>query len=175
VLDLRARISPHFGWWEVVHTQHRDPALVAAQLDPSEFIQRNARRLAWGLAEHVHDDIGIMGVSSWYRCGLLNVAVGGSGTKPGQKPSAHLEARAMDFHPRDMGLVEAYEYIAGKGYEALDKIILECLGGGAWIHMHVAREGVQPRHATLMTFDGDRYPLFDPSDERVIALREVVR
>lgn len=153
-------------------TQHRDPAILHAQRFPPDAVRINLTRLCNDLLEVVRLELGPMRPTSGYRCPALNTAVGGSGTRPGQKPSAHMAGRACDFHPMRMPEVEAMERIADRMPWALDKAILEVLGDGCWIHAQIAKPGEQPKRLLLMTFDGVNYPPFDPSDPRVANLRE---
>lgn len=171
MLDPRAFLSPHFRWGELLRTDHR--AFLVEQSDPPELVRRNLLRLARNLLEELRSDLGPMRPTSGYRCPGLNKAVGGSGSKPGQKPSAHLEGRACDFHPVACSEVEAMERIAARVPWALDKAILEVIGGGCWIHVQIAKPGAEARRQLLMTFGGVTYLPWDPRDRRVAAYRPI--
>jgi hypothetical protein len=167
LVDLRAFIAPHFRWLELLHTEHRE--FLAEQYAPPDFVRVYLTALANDLLEDLRRELGPMKTSSGYRCPGLNGAVGGSGSKPGQKPSAHMAGRACDFHPLDCSEAEAMERIAARVPWALDKAIYECFGGGCWIHAQIAERGQAPRRQLLMTFDGASYAAWNPQDPRVVA------
>lgn len=101
--------------------------------------------------------------NSGYRCEALNNALGGSGSKPGQKPSAHMDFRALDWVPGNCAdIKQAFDAIRLAGPSkapGLDKIILERNKetGGWWIHSQVARAGEKPLRQAFIAevVDGD--------------------
>jgi hypothetical protein len=165
-LNLRELVSPHFSWSELTTTQNRDPGIVVMQENPPELIRTNLLRLARTLLEPAHDLVGRLQVNSGYRCAQLNAALPGS-----SKTSAHMLGLAADLVPLEQGLVEAFEAIAAAHLPALDQLIFEF---GRWAHLGAAPLGRAPRGQLLMIFTGGKYELWNPQDERVTALREVV-
>jgi zinc D-Ala-D-Ala carboxypeptidase len=162
-VDSRAYITEHFQVGELFGTQHREPEIVAAQENPPDQIRVNVSWFCRSLLEPVRAVVGPLRISSGYRCPLLNAVIGGSQT------SAHLAGRAADCNPRDLDLVDAYESLATANLWALDQLILEF---GRWIHVGAAAPGQRVRHELLMIWDPGKYLPWDPSDERVKAIRE---
>jgi zinc D-Ala-D-Ala carboxypeptidase len=162
-MDPRALVTPHFAWAEMLRTDHRDPAILREQANPPQAIQANVASFCQDLLEPVRELTGRLRINSGYRCPALNAAIGGART------SAHMAGRAADVVPLELGLVEAYERIAGAGLPALDQIILEY---GAWVHLGASFSERAPRHQLLMIWEPGIYLPWDPSDARVVGLRE---
>ena len=80
--------------------------------------------------------------SSWYRCPMLNEAVGGS------ENSAHTRSLAVDFKPPQPWTLEnAFDAIAESDFP-FDQLIKERANNGAeWIHMGLSYK--QPRRELL--------------------------
>lgn len=95
---------------------------------PDELIV-NAGRVAQML-ECVQGLIGAITVSSWYRCLLLNAAVGSKPT------SMHPLGLAADFIPVNLSLAVAFERIRASVLP-YDQLIIESVTSGAvsWIHL----------------------------------------
>ena len=86
-------------------------------------------------------------VTSWYRCQMLNSAVGGS------KTSAHMKGLAMDFKHSVLALEEVFVEIRASRLP-YDQLIIEGTQGKAeWMHLGLS-EG-EPR-LEAMTADRDR-------------------
>ena len=139
--------SEHFPTSELIRsseaTKHNIPNT------PPDALLPNAERLVL-LAEEARKILALafgceihMILSSGYRCPALNTRAGGSGSRPGEKPSAHMDFRAIDFDPRGVSVSFAFD-ILRKSALAYDKIILETDGNTFWIHLQVAREGEVP-------------------------------
>ena len=141
-------LSPHFPYSEMVRSEYA--AAHGIDNAPPEALEQNALRLA-ALCERARailcDGAGhdvAMIPSSGFRCARLNTAVGGSGGRPGEKLSAHMAFRAIDFHTRDMNLAMAFDTLRRSGLD-FDKLIWEIdARGNAWIHLQVARDGAFP-------------------------------
>lgn len=100
----------------------------------------NLRRLCETILEPIRALLNVpMHVNSGFRCPVVNAAVGGKGN------SAHLDGRACDFVPIGMSLDHAMGLIRASGLP-FDQLILEY---GAWIHVAIARTGVDPRQMVL--------------------------
>lgn len=101
----------------------------------------NLRRLCESILEPIRALLNVpMHVNSGFRCPAVNLAVGGKGN------SAHLDGRACDFVPVGMSLDHAMGLIRASGLP-FDQLILEY---GAWIHISIARAGVDPRGQVLV-------------------------
>lgn len=101
----------------------------------------NLRRLCETILEPVRALLNVpMHVNSGYRCPAVNAAVGGKGN------SAHLDGRACDFVPIGVSLDHAMGLIRHSGLP-FDQLILEY---GTWIHIAIARYGVDPRQEVLV-------------------------
>lgn len=80
-----------------------------------------------------------MHVNSGFRCPAVNAAVGGKAN------SGHLDGRACDFVPVGMNLNHAMGVIQHSGLP-FNQLILEY---ETWIHVSIARVGVDPRGQVL--------------------------
>jgi len=132
-------LSPHFSLEELVHSD----VAVRRGLDnaPNPGEVENLRRLCETLLEPTRWLLGVpLRVNSGFRSPAVNAAVGG---KPN---SAHLDGRACDFVPVGMDLGEAFAAIRQSSLP-YDQVILEF---NAWIHLAVARPGVDPRRQALV-------------------------
>jgi len=107
--------------------------------------------LAQTIMEPMMDLLGVpIHIDSGFRSVALNFLVGGSGSKPGQKPSAHLDGRAVDFIPQGLELIKAFDMIRASGLP-FDQVIIEC---NAWIHVGISRTGLVARHEALKASGG---------------------
>lgn len=85
--------------------------------------------------------------SSWFRCLVLNRAVGGSST------SAHMDGRAVDIPPQNgFSAKQIFDAVRASAI-AFDKIIWERdKRGREWVHIQIARIGQAPRRRVLKGF-----------------------
>ena len=92
-------------------------------------------------------------VTSGFRCGVLNKAVGGSTT------SAHLYGLAADIVPVNGRIKEFKEfcktYFADKK-QRFDQVILETNGASEWVHIGLSTKDGRKR-GQIMSYDGIRY------------------
>lgn len=148
----RMDLTAHLSIAEYLATAHRayvDEQLRSWRASPALWL--HARRLADELFEPARLLLGVpLHVTSGYRCGPLNAAVGGRPT------SRHVLALAVDVVPLGRGVREAFETLAvalraGRLPHA-DELILEM----GWIHMQVAAQG-DARQALLQTHDGAHF------------------
>lgn len=101
---------------------------------------RNLTVLAETVLEPIRALLGVpLHINSGYRCPAVNLAVGGKAN------SAHLDGRAADFVPIGMYLRDAFVKIAASDIP-FDQLIVEY---GSWIHVAIARQGVDPRREVL--------------------------
>jgi len=106
----------------------------------------NLERLVEEILDPIREMLGTpVVVNSGFRCPALIRLVGGSGSNPGEKPSAHMDGRAADIVPLGIPIGVAFDRIR-KSALPIDKVILEC---NAWIHVQVARERAMPRRIAL--------------------------
>ncbi len=139
-------LAPHFTMIEVVRSQTAAKQGIDNQL-PSALrynIGRTAQFMECVRALLGDDPIK---VTSWYRCQMLNSAVGGT------KTSMHPKGLAVDFKHSVLFLEEVYSRIAASTLP-YDQLIIEGTRSNAeWIHLGLS-EG-EPRRDT-MTADRDR-------------------
>ena len=153
-----AKLSPHFQTSELARSSKAE-ALGIPNEPPLELLP-NALRLVElaelaraALCEAAGRDVRMV-LSSGYRSPALNVAVGGSGTNPGEKLSAHCDFRAIDFHPEGTNLATAFEVLR-RGVVPFDKLIFEIDSHGAsWLHLQVARAEEAPARRVLRGVKG---------------------
>lgn len=92
-------------------------------------------------------------VTSGFRCGVLNKAVGGSNT------SAHLYGLAADIAPVNGRIKEFKEfcrnYFTDKK-QRFDQVILETKGKSEWVHIGLTTKDGRKR-GQIMSYDGHKY------------------
>lgn len=142
------KLARNFTYRELVRS-HKAESLKLKN-DPPDELLLNAKASA-DLAQECRDYLGkLLGkevffeVTSWYRSPEVNTAVGGSGSRPGEKPSAHMRALAMDFIPINVGVTDAFHALRHSKI-GFDKLIWETDGASVWIHLQAAPPGVEPR------------------------------
>lgn len=147
------RLSDHFTFAELIRSETAE-RLGIVNVPPIELLP-NAQRLV-ALAERARailckaagHDVKMI-PSSGYRCNALNSRVGGSGANPGEKLSAHVMFRAMDFRTDGMSLPLAFDTLRRSGLD-FDKLIWEIDSkGSSWIHLQVGRQGATPAQRVL--------------------------
>ena len=111
----------------------------------------NMVRLCNYLLEPARDLCGPLRINSGYRCEEVNKAVGGASS------SAHLEARAADVVPLRVSPAVLFDIVRASGW-LFDQVILE----DGWVHMAIARQGVEPRRQALKARRGaDGHMLYE--------------
>lgn len=143
-------LSEHLTVAEFVATQHRQ--YLDAQDDGFRSVEADARRFAREVFEPVRTLLGVpLRVTSGYRCGGLNHAVGGSPT------SRHVLGLAADVVPVGLGIGAAFRQIAGAvragQLPAVDQLIEEC---GRWLHIGAATEAPPRGQMLVAHMDGGR-------------------
>ena len=139
-------LAPHFSMTEVARS-----ATAAKQgIDNSVplALRYNIGRIAEFMecVRWLLSDVPII-VTSWYRCQMLNSAIGGSET------SAHMKGLAMDFKHSVMALEDVFDEIRASKLP-YDQLIIEGTQGKAeW--MHVGLSIGEPRLEAMMA-DRDR-------------------
>jgi hypothetical protein len=118
------QVSEHFSWDEVVFSSTADRLGIKNSLPP--MLADNVRAAAAGM-EKVRALLGNqpLHIDSWYRCPVLNHAVGGASS------SAHMQGWAVDFTCSSFGTpLEICKAIAASDIQ-FGKLIQE----GRWVHI----------------------------------------
>jgi hypothetical protein len=138
-LSLPIHGAPHFSYWELTRTEHRDyqdenrrvPKVLAPA---SEELAQTMEvvRSWWGKPVFTH---------SAYRCPPLNRSIGGSRT------SQHMSFQAIDFHVSGLSLQTVFTRIASSDIP-FGQLLLEgpdpSKGLASWIHLSLG-EPWRPR------------------------------
>lgn len=147
-------LSPHFTVREFLATAHR--AHVEEQertWSENPELLANAQRTC-AVLEQIREMVGPLRITSGYRCGALNTAVGGRPT------SRHVLGLAADVQPIEMDEREAMWRIASAlkagALPDVDEAILEM----GWLHIQTTVSGGSPRHLVLQTHDGVHFEPF---------------
>lgn len=125
MIDDSRRITAHFRMSEAIGSDTADERGI--DNIPTMAQVRHIVTASEGM-EKIRDILGgkPISVSSWFRCPLLNEAVGGVPN------SSHLQGWAVDFNCRSFGSVgEIWEAIEASGL-MFDQLINE---GGQWLHV----------------------------------------
>lgn len=146
------QVTPHFSLDDLTKTSTGLPN------EPEVGCAANMLRLSESLLEPILTLLGgPLVVHSCYRSPQVNQRVGGD------PASAHLEARACDFHPAGQGIHEAFERIRVSEIP-YDKLIIEHHGGAEWIHAQIRKAGLPPRRVAMtatVTASGTVYQRVD--------------
>lgn len=108
------------------------------------MVLRNARALAQTVLQSIRDEFGIVKITSWYRCPMLNDAIGGTAK------SQHLLGEAADFVMPEADLFEVFQWLSTIDKRIklkIDQVIFEHRGIGTLIHVSHKRIGVNRHHA----------------------------
>jgi len=117
-------LSQHFSLPEFVVSQ----TAIRKGIDntpPSDAII-NLQQLCIHVLEPIRKELGVVNVSSGYRCPKLNKAIGGAAT------SQHTEGKAADITISGKSVAEVFEYVRHSVIE-FDQMINEF--DGAWLHI----------------------------------------
>lgn len=131
----------------------------AHQIDntvPEDILEKNVPR-ALELLKAIYAELGCTAeVTSFFRCPILNGAIGGK-IKP---PSAHMDGRAVDSVPQGVSVQEAFDKLKNLGDKlGFDQLIIEHdRAGHTWLHSAVAQDGKDPRK---MAFALEKQPVPD--------------
>lgn len=140
----RPALSPHFSWAEVEHSSTAARLRIDNTLP--DILVVNAARMAQFM-ECVRERLGeVFLVSSWYRCPVLNTAVGSGET------SVHKKALAVDGRPASIPLERAFDMLVGSGLPYDQLIIERTKSGSAWLHIGLS-EGRHRRQALRASGD----------------------
>jgi len=70
------------------------------------MVLRNARALARNVLQPIRDKFGVVKITSWYRCAILNDVIGGTAK------SQHLLGEAADFVMPEADLFEVFQWLS---------------------------------------------------------------
>ena len=139
---------PHFSLEELTRSQSATRGGINS--DPSEAETANLVKLAWFL-ESLRDKLRkhyqkrlIIIVSSGFRCGLLNVMIGGS------RSSAHMQGLAADITCPGLSPLELSRFI-NDNMEEFDQVIHEF---GRWVHVGLSNSIARHEDLTALKEDG---------------------
>jgi len=120
------QLTPHFSFEELTTTTNND--YLKRNREAAMLIPDKMYKLAL-FAEQVRAFLNVpMTITSAFRYGDLNEAVGGSAT------SQHTSAQAIDFVPKKMTVEQAYELLR-KSPLVYGQLIVEQSGGKQWVHV----------------------------------------
>lgn len=132
-------MSEHFSFMELTDsTSH--PELVGQNMIDARGYEKQLKYTAYTL-EEIRRVLGVpMKITSGFRNGALNKAVGGSPT------SGHAKGLCADFIPIGMEALEAYTLIMTNKDKcpSLKKCIFESIKGAKWLHIETKTEANQP-------------------------------
>lgn len=117
-------LSEHFSLPEFVVSQ----TAIRKGIDntpPSQAII-NLQQLCIHVLEPIRKELGVVNVSSGYRCPKLNKAIGGAAT------SQHTEGKAADITISGKSVAEVFDHVRNSDIE-FDQMINEF--DGAWLHI----------------------------------------
>ena len=144
----KKQITPHFNMYEVCFSQ----TALQKNIDnrPNNQILINATALCKNILEKVreHYNKPII-VHSIYRCGQLNIAVGGV------KTSQHCTGQAVDFTIDGINDLDIVNWI--RNNLIFDQIILEKVGNTHWVHCSFS---LTHNRKQCLKFDGYKYISF---------------
>ena len=132
-------MSEHFSFMELTDsTSH--PELVGQNMIDARGYEKQLKYTAYTL-EEIRRVLGVpMKITSGFRNGALNKAVGGSPT------SGHAKGLCADFVPIGMEALGAYALIMDNKDKcpSLKKCIFESIKGSRWLHIETKTEANQP-------------------------------
>ena len=132
-------MSEHFSFMELTDSTSY-PELVGQNMIDARGYEKQLKYTAYTL-EEIRRVLGVpMKITSGFRNGALNKAVGGSPT------SGHAKGLCADFIPIGMEVLEAYALIMDNKDKcpSLKKCIFESIKGARWLHIETKTEANQP-------------------------------
>jgi uncharacterized protein YcbK (DUF882 family) len=151
------RLSANFNLSEFVKTNHKEFREINAEEGKRPDNHRRLKMLCEFILQPIRNKVGVMIISSGYRCKALNEAVKGS------KNSDHLKACAADFKlPEGVSLDEAFKWIQNNsigngGKLPVKQCILENGKNSRWIHISI----LEPEF--LIGTHGDKGMKYEPA------------
>ncbi len=155
-------LSPHFTFFEMTKTEHRD----LLELNRKEAVNYldNLKFLCNEVLEPLRSFIGKpLFITSGFRCHLLNTRIGGS------PHSYHIKGLAADFvlpHTTKEELFEVFNEIALRKPVLFDQLIFE---KATWIHIGVRTDLEGRNRFQALTYNGHSYDLYTPKPDVEVA------
>ena len=144
-------MSEHFSFMELTDsTSH--PELVGQNMIDARGYEKQLKYTAYTL-EEIRAILGVpMKITSGFRNGALNKAVGGSPT------SGHAKGLCADFIPIGLDISDAFARIQNSRDKcpSLKKCIYESVRGSKWLHIETKTEANQPQQF-FATSNGKTY------------------
>ena len=144
------KLTENFTFNELTSTSHNE--LLEANRESAKAFMKQLKYVA-GTLEEIRAVLGVpMRITSGYRNGVLNKAVGGSAT------SGHTKGLCADFIPVGIEISHAFEMIQANKNKcpSLKKCIYESIGGAKWLHVETKTEANQPQQF-FTTSNGKTY------------------
>ena len=144
-------MTTHFSFEELTNSESH-PELVPQNMADARRFEKQMRYTACTL-EEIRRVLNVpMKITSGFRNGALNKAVGGSAT------SGHTKGLCADFIPIGMEIHQAFEMIQANKSKcpSLKKCIYESIGGAKWLHVETKTESNQPQQF-FVTTNGKTY------------------
>ena len=144
------RLTEHFTFNELTSTSYSE--LLEANRESAKAFMKQLKYVA-GTLEEIRAVLGVpMRITSGYRNGVLNKAVGGSAT------SGHTKGLCADFIPVGIEISHAFDMIQANKHKcpSLKKCIYESIGGAKWLHIETKTEANQPQQF-FATSNGKTY------------------
>ena len=132
------QLTPHFTFDEFTNTS-KSELLESNRKDAISYMKQ--LRYTSGTLEEIRAVLGVpLRITSGFRNGALNKAVGGSAT------SGHAKGLCADFKPIGMSVEDAYILIMINKSKcpSLKKCIFESIKGARWLHIETKTEANQP-------------------------------
>ena len=144
-------MSEHFSFMELTDSQ-KHPELVAQNMIDARAYEKQLKYTAFTL-EEIRRVLEVpMKITSGFRNGALNKAVGGSPT------SGHAKGLCADFKPIGLEISHAFDMIQANKSKcpSLKKCIYESVNGARWLHIETKTEANQPQQF-FTTSNGKTY------------------
>ena len=144
-------MSEHFSFIELVDSKSH-PELVNQNMMDARGYEKQLKYTAYTL-EKIRRVLGVpMKITSGFRNGALNKAVGGSPT------SGHTKGLCADFIPLGLDTTDAFAMIQNSRDKcpSLKKCIYESVRGSKWLHIETKTEANQPQQF-FTTSNGKTY------------------
>lgn len=144
-------MSEHFSFLELTDSESY-PELVGRNMADARAFEKQLKYTAYTL-EEIRRVLGVpMKITSGFRNGALNKAVGGSPT------SGHAKGLCADFIPLGLDITDAFAMIQNSRDKcpSLKKCIYESVRGSKWLHIETKTEASQPQQF-FTTSNGKTY------------------
>lgn len=118
-------ISENFTLDELLASPTATRLNISEQFSPSDAVIQNLKKLVVNVLQPVHEKLGVVTVTSGYRCKRLNKVIGGAIN------SQHIEGKAVDFTVKNVAVENLFQSIIKSGI-IYDQIIQEF---DRWVHI----------------------------------------